>query len=308
MKRTIIITAVLLMVQVGLVAYSLSMSSRYETFSPDGTLFNFSPGSISSITLQGKDDKILELGKVDGVWQVTQPNSIPIAKGQVEQLLEKLAKVKESLAVATTDEALERFKVDKENFENRIIVKQGEEKVVDLYGGTSSGFKHIHSRVAGEKKVLNLPFTSVEFSAAIEDWIDKNMLQVKQEELVKFKTAGFTLEKKEDRWLLNDLEEEQTANEEEIVVFIDKISNLTIKGISTEKEVSDITKKPPQITYTLTLEKGEEITYSFYSTDKGYYILNVSGHPQYFQVQDWLGTDISTVNKEKFLKIEPAKG
>lgn len=82
-------------------------------------------------------------------WILPETFSEPADAEQVDKLLEKLATVKQGLAVATTEGAPKRFKTAEDAFERHLVIKEGDNTVGDFYLGSSAGFRHSHVRKAG---------------------------------------------------------------------------------------------------------------------------------------------------------------
>lgn len=305
MRYSIYAAVVLLIVQVGLVFYTHSTSNSYDAYSPDSTLFSFSPESVSSVTIVDGKKQEIQLEKAKGVWQIAGEQPLAVAANQLKQLLETLSTMKKSLAVATSKEAAKRFKVDKESFEHHIRVQQGESEVVDLYVGTSPGFRQSHARVAGQDNILSLPLSAADLTPTVENWIDKEMLQLKEENLQRIDMADFSLEKKEGKWQLSESAEGE-QNSEEIKKLVDKLTGLTIETVleaTKEKE-----SKEPDLHYTLTIKDKAAVTYDFTKSDDGYYMLKVSGEKSVYKIQEWVVTDIlENAKKEKLLISMPVE-
>lgn len=307
MRRIIIAAAVLLTIQIGLVFYVNSIGNRYEAFSPEGHLFTFSPEAASSVTFIDGSEQELTLEKESGSWQLVVQSTPPADENQVKQLLKKLAGMKESLAVATSTGAAKRFKVSEDLFEHHIIVKEGDTEVVDLYIGTSPGFRHVHARVDGQQEILSLPLMSSDLSPTIENWVNKEMLQVKKEDLQQIKMAAFSLVKKEKEWQLAEASENQQLKNEEVEQFVGKLAGLNIQTVLNDEEATEILAKDPYLEYTLTHKEKGTITYSFTKSDEGYFVLRVSDRTPYFKVPEWIVNDIADISKDDLVKAVPVE-
>lgn len=307
MQRTIILTGVLLIIQIGLVFYANTTGERYEAFSPGGTLFTFSPESVSSITFTDGNEQQLALKKENGSWQLAVKSALPADESRVKQLLEKLAGLKESLAVANSKEAARRFKVSKDLFERHVLVKQGNEIAADIYIGTSPGIRHVHARVAGQESIMSLPLSSFDLSPTVENWINKKMLHVKEEDLQRITLADYSLAKKDDKWLLNEVSENQKVNSEEIKQLVDKLTGLNIQTVLDEEDITGAVVDEPRLRYTLMLKNNEKREYTFTKPDEEYYVLRVSGLEPYFKIGKWIVDDIAAITKDKLMEPDPSK-
>ena len=302
MQRIIIAAAVLLILQIGLVFYTNSTNLKYEAFSPGGHLFTFSPDSVSSIKITDGSKKELTLQKENGNWQLEMQARPPAAEKLVKQLLEKLAGLKESLAVATTRGAAKRFKVSKDVFENHVVIKKGDENLVDLYVGTSPGFRHIHARVAGQDNIYSLPLSSAELSASAENWVDKEMLHVNEEDLQQIDMATFSIVKNDREWTLTNIEENMQIKTEEVKQLVTKLAGLNIQTVLTEDEIPAIDTSEPEFEYSLILKDKGTITYTFNKVDEGDYILRVSDQALSFKVKEWIVNEIRDISKESIVE------
>jgi len=304
MQSVIKAAALLLIIQVGLVFYANTTNKKYEPFSPENSLFTFSPESATSITITDADKQHFTLEKEDDRWLLAVKSRPDADQEQVTQLLEKLAKAKESLALATSKGAAKRFKVSDDLFEHRLVVKEGDKVVVDLYIGTSPGFRQVHARIAGQDNILSLGLDTNELTGSVGNWLDQKMLHVEEKDLQEVQLAAFSLVKKDEQWQLGNVGEDQQQNDEEVKKLISKLCTLTVQTILDQGTVADSKAGEPQLQYSLTLKDKEPISYSFTKSDAGYYILKVSDRAPYFKVQEWVVQNIMDIDRAKLVQVK----
>ena len=291
----------LLAIQLGLLFYTNSGGNRFEPFSPDAPLFEFAPESVSSLVFTDGSNEKLTLEKTDGKWHIAVQQKPPASETQVTQLLEKLAELKESLAIATSKEAQKRFKVTKDHFEYHFVALQGDTVVADLYLGTSPGFRQVHGRVAGQEKVLSLPLNGADFVPTLENWIDKELLHVAEDELQGVKMKGYSVERSDGSWMLAGMETQTEADDEEIQRLIDKVSALSIQSIAETTSSENAVPEDPDLEFVLVLGNGTELSYTFKKMEDGSYLLWHSDYEPVFIVQEWVVNAIMEITKEKLL-------
>ena len=301
MQRIIIIASLVLVIQVGLVFYTFTQSDDFEAYSPDTPLVALSPEAVSSLLFSDKNNQSLRLIQEDGTWLLDVPTRPRADQEQVGRLLDQLSGLKQRLAIATSKQAQKRFKVSEDDFEYHLVAAEGDKLVVDLFIGSSQGFRQVHARLAAKENILNLPLNAADFVPSVENWIDQDMLQMSEENLTFVKLGDYTLEKGDDTWQFAGDDSWEQPDKEEVQKLVDKVTGVTIQSTITVPASGGGDMGDAELQYTLGFKDGTEISYSYHKSDEGYYILQVSEQEALFKIQEWVVEAIKAITKDKLL-------
>lgn len=208
MKKWISILSVLLIVQLAAaVAVNLGVD-EYGAFEAEEKLLAWGDKAVDGLLIQDGENRVI-LGRRDGRWVLPDSGDFPADQKAVIGLLDKLAALEKGWPVATTGSAARRFKVDEEEFERKLTLLSGEERLTELYVGTSPGFRKVHVRPAGEDPVYSVTFNSWEANATADDWIDKQVLSLGENEVVRVEMPDFALQREGEALTVAELGEDE---------------------------------------------------------------------------------------------------
>ncbi|MGC1816759.1 MAG: DUF4340 domain-containing protein, partial [Casimicrobiaceae bacterium] len=190
MKKTISLLGALLVVQL-LLAFGLSFTGpRLSARSADKPLFSLGGSEVDRITIEGPDKAKVVLAKAGGAWQLPDEGNFPADKARADALVKTLESLKEGLPVATTSQALARFKVGDDRFERRITLAGAGKTLATLYFGTSPSMREIHARRSGQSDVYSVAFATYQAPAKAGNWEDKTILQIPKKDIEAIDVAG----------------------------------------------------------------------------------------------------------------------
>ena len=161
----------------------------------------FDVGAVDSLSVSN-DDGSVTVSKVDGAWQL--PSGVPAASVKVDSVVEKLGDASPGWPVANTQSTRERFEVTEDNHQRHVTLKAGAETVVDIYLGTSPGYRKTHARRADDDDVYAIPFSNYEAGVKASDWLDKSLLRPEGELTALQRLDAFELTKQEAGWVSRD--------------------------------------------------------------------------------------------------------
>jgi len=281
-NRTIAALFLLLLVQVGL-ALALDFSSHnYTAFKSNERLIAINSADIDTLEIADKDGNQLVLKRVDGRWQLPSVHDFPASTTRVQQLLDNLTSIDKSWPIATTASAAERFKVSKQEYEQRIVFKRGTEIQATLYLGTSPGFRKVHARVAGNDDVYAIQFATYEVSAKPDFWEDKDYLQQKDDQVTEIQLPKVILKHNDQKWLVADLNADEQNNTAEVNMQIPQLLNPGFVAVIGD----DVPRHDPEpaFQYVIKLRSGKEVGFKYYKMkDADDYVLEASQHPFRFK-------------------------
>ena len=190
MKKTISLLGALLVAQL-LLAFGLSFTGpSLSARATDKPLLSLAGSQVDHITIEGPDKAKVVLAKVGSAWQLPEEGGFPADKARTESLLKTLEGLKEGMPVATTSDALARFKVADDRFERRVTLAGSGKTLATLYFGTSPSMREIHARRSGQGSVYSVAFATYQVPAKAGDWEDKAVLQIPKKDIEAIDVAG----------------------------------------------------------------------------------------------------------------------
>jgi hypothetical protein len=131
----------------------------------------------------------------DGQWRLPALADLPADGAKVEAALARLKRTATGWPVTTTAASHQRFEVAPDNYQRRLVLSAGG-RPVELFLGTSPGFRKVHLRRAGEEAVYAVGLSAYELPADDNDWLDKEGLA--SESVDRIDGPDFTLVKQAD--------------------------------------------------------------------------------------------------------------
>ena len=310
MSRLNQILLVLLAVQaVGLVigraATHQPVAQRTVTMFP-----GFEAEKVTSIEVIGapkvKDDdppqNRVTLAKNGLEWGIANADNFPVDKTKVDELLEKIGKLKSRNQVLDSSTYHEKLEVSADKFQRKLTVTAGDKKTV-LYVGTSPRFKNVHVRLDGEDAVyLVNDFGTTQLGDRAWSWVNREYVKIEGDNLwqVKVKNAKgeFQLDKDpvSKEWAVLGLDKpmDKTAVND-IVRKASQVNLETPVGKKVEASygfdqpqamitlvtgTSTITGAPPKTTETVTMQVGKKIDAAnqyYVKASSNEYVVQVAG-------------------------------
>lgn len=297
-----ILSGLLLLQLVVAAAFNLG-GGGYSPAAENKSLAEIDPGSVDRIRIANDESKV-ELVRLDDQWQVAELD-FPADSESVSNLLTKLSELEVGLPVATTDEAAERFKVNEENFERRVVLLQGDKVITELFFGTVPALRKVHARLSGDDNIYSVEFNTFDARAGKDDWIDKAILERDIADITRAELPVATLVRQEDGVVVEGLNEDQETNAEEAESLLKKVAELEIQSVL-GKSLDDPGKAVD--TFKLKLKDGREINYDISKPeDQHYYVLKSSDQPFYFKVGTYKINPILNMEREKLVQAKQAE-
>ncbi len=284
MQRTITMAAVLLAIQIGLAVAMYFGGSEKETVTPDSPLLGVQAEAITGLEISGPDKERIVVQKSAAGWILPESFGAPANGEQVTALLARLADLKQGLAVATSPAAAKRFKVADDLFERHVVVKEGDRVVGDFYAGTSPGFRRIHARRADRQEIVAVALSTFELPTVVDQWLDKNVLKIKEDDLTAMAFPGFTLRKIDKNWQMDGLAEGRETDAKAVQDLVAKVTGLTVQAVIREEEAAPLFTGTPALVYTVTKKDGGTTTFTFAKAEGDAYVVKREGDDHYYKV------------------------
>lgn len=307
MKKWIPVLSGLLIVQLAL-ALGLNLTSEeYGAFEPQKKLLAFDRNSIEGLRI-ADGERSIELRKRDGKWLLPESGDFPADRNAVGKLLEKLAGLEKGWPVATSSGAAKRFKVGEDVFERKVALLTKDESNPTLYVGSSPGFRKVHVRPEGEDAVYAVAFNTWEANAKADDWIDKEVLNLDEQEVERIDLPGITLQKEGDALVPADLGELEEGDAEAVGAFVSKLTGLRISSLLGTEAKPEFGQDAPELEAKVARRGGEILTYRFSKPKEGdYYVLKRSDMAHYFKVAEFAVKPLLEAGREQLVKAKESE-
>jgi hypothetical protein len=303
-QRLIAIGAVLLAVQIGLAIIVNKESTVLEASSPDTLFLSLNPAEVSSIEIIGEENTHLVLQRSKDGWTLPNTFAAPADGEQVNNLLEKLATVKQGMAVATTAGAPKRFKTAEDAFERHLVIKAGDTPVADFYLGSSAGFRYSHARKADLNEIVTIPISNFEVEIDADKWLDRNLAKLKKDDVQGLQLADISMTRNGTGWSVDNLAGDQTS-QEEVENLLTRVTGIAVQSVLAPHDVSSLFDDKTT-EFTVTMKDGSKITYMIARQDDDY-VLKMSNSDLYFKANTYQAEGIGNFNLAS-LTLKKEKG
>lgn len=305
MQRKLIFLSLLLLVQLGL-AFGLGLNNQQlETFNATEKLLSFSATDADQMSFSGENNVEIILQKQGNDWTLPARFGAPADGEKVADLLQNLIDIRRPWPVAENGATDSRFKVADDNYELRMNFMQGDKPLGTLLLGRSPGFRKVYARVAEERKVYAIPFSSYQASLKPEDWIDKRSLQVNAAQISSIELPFGRLSRQGKVLQLDELNENERTDEQKADELVGKLANLTILDIVGKPEQTLVNQV--ELSFSLTLQEGKVRSYRLLKGDKeGELLLHLSDQPYLYKVNPGLKDELLLYTRELLVKnVDP---
>ncbi len=302
MKKWIFVLSGLLAAQLVL-AMILSLTGEdYGTFQPEEKLLSFNKQAVSGLQIVDSTDS-MEIEKQEDKWLLPSSGNFPASQRKVEQLLDTLAALEKGWPVARTRGAAQRFAVDKEQFERKLILVSDDESQTTLYVGSSPGFRKVYVRPGDKDEIFTVDFNIWEANAKTEDWIDTDILALDQSSVQRIEMPGITMQRQDGTLQVMNLDENEQTNVDEGSVLLGKLTGLRIQSLLGTEMEPEYRQDEPALEIRMTTEGGEVLDYRFSKPqDASYYVLKRSDLDFYFEVAEYTVDPVREATREKLVQ------
>ena len=309
MKQTLSILSVLLVAQLGLAVGLNFTGQSLDAFEPTGKLLAAQPDAIDRVKIRDQDGKTVELAKKDDKWVIAGAGDFPVAKDKADKFVKELTKQSKGWPVATSSDAIERFKVDDDKFEAEISLFSKDDETGKLYLGTSPSYRYVHARPDGDDNVYSIAFDHYEASAKAKDWEDKTFLNLAAADITRTDFPGFVLERdKDDKVTLKGIKAKEKLDEQKAKDVVTLVANLSFDEVLGTEAKDDYGLKTPKLKFSAKLKDGKQIDYVLGKMKEGEdYVLKASSHPYYFKIAKWSAERFLDKKRVGLLVEEKAK-
>ncbi len=291
MSKTLKILAALAAAQLILVAMLWMRGGELGGPAPGVALLAFEPDAIDHIVIADGDQQVT-LERKDGAWRTG--DGFPADRHKIQRLLDKLAALKAALPVATSKDALARFKLTDDDFERKIALGSSGNDIATLYLGNGAGARKTHARRGDDSRVFPIALGAYDAPAKTDDWQDKTLLQLKKADIQRLEADGLTLTRddtaKSGPEQLSIWKSEQPlptgkiVNQKTVNALLGKLASLRFEQVLGKENLPEYHLDKPDFTLSVGHKNGQRV-YRFGKRDKlDLWVLKVSDREEYFQL------------------------
>lgn len=272
-------------------------TSRQQAQTQKTELVQTETDALQRLEVAGEDESVT-LVKKDGQWQLPALYDLPVDSDKLDRLLEKLAALKGNWPVATSSSARERFEVAEDKFRKhlKLYTANDDAPAVELFVGTSPGFRKVHVRRAGDNAIYAVELNSFDLPENADSWLDKSLLAAG--DIERIEGPDYQLRKDSDSWKFAD-----TGTEAAPAVDPGKARELAgaLEKLRVTVPVSDAPEA--EETEVVVHTKGDQLRYRFFQADDKYYVRR-SDREQAFEIAKYDFERVTDKRHENLVLVE----
>ena len=302
MKKWIFILGGLLAAQLVLAVVLNLTGEDFGTLQAEQKLLSFNEQAVDGLRIEDGTDSVV-LKKQDGRWLLPEIGNFPASQANVQRLLNTLAALQRGWPVAQTRSAARRFTVDEDRFERKLVLIADDDTETTLFVGASRGFRKVYVRPGDGNEVFAVEFNTWEANATDDDWIDKEILTLEENDVARIEMPGFILQREDGMLQVADLGEREQTNGEASSALLGKLAGLRIQALLGTAAEPEYGQDQPALKISMTRDDGEVLGYSFYKpADAAYYVLKRSDLDYYFRIADYLVDPVRETTRENLVQ------
>ncbi len=263
MERLSVKLAAVLGIQLVLAAVLWSLGSDHTAFRAKEPLLAFDPAKVDRIEIDESGANSVTLAKENGSWVIPSFAGFPAASGKVTALLTKIAGLKKGWPVASSAEAATRFKVTDDAHERRIVLKSSGKALGEILLGTAPSFKQTHIRAGNGRNVYSAAFASYDAATRGEEWMDRSILTIAQDQIASIALGDVMLERKDGKFVLSGLAPGEKPNETAIYRLVGALTNPAFDAVAGKGAEALAKVSEPSIEVTVKLTAGTPIVLKY---------------------------------------------
>ena len=287
----------------------------YNAFKAKEPVLAFDPAKVDGIEIAEGSANSVVLVKEDGKWVIPSSAGFPADAAKVSGLLTKLAGLKKGWPVATSAEAAKRFKVSDDAFERRVVLKSGGGTLGELLLGTSPNFKSVSVRAGGDGNVYSVAFSTYEVGARGDEWQDRGLLNIQQDQIASIAIGDVLLERKDGKYVLPGLAAGQKQDETATYRLTGALTYPVFEAVVGKGAEAQAKVSAPDIEITVKRTSGEPIVLKYKKEAAGgAYLFTSSANGFLFRASEAAMEPIAKAKREALIEApkkagaEPANG
>jgi hypothetical protein len=281
----------------------------YNAFKAKEPLLAFDPAKVDRIEIAEGSANSVALVKEGGKWVIPASAGFPADAAKVSGLLTKLAGLKKGWPVATSAEAAKRFKVSDDAFERRVVLKSGGGTLGELLLGTSPNFKSVSARAGGDAHVYSVAFAAYEAGARGDEWQDRSLLNIAQDQIASIAIGDVLLERKDGKYVLPGLAAGQKQDETATYRLAGALSYPVFEAVVGKGAEARAKVSAPDIEVTVKRTSGEPIVLKYKKeAGGGAYLFTSSANDFLFRASEAAMEPIAKAKRETLIEAPKKAG
>jgi hypothetical protein len=281
----------------------------YNAFKAKEPLLAFDPAKVDRIEIAEGSTNAVALVKEDGKWVIPASAGFPADAAKVSGLLTKLAGLKKGWPIATSAEAAKRFKVSDDAFERRVVLKSGGSTLGELLLGASPNFKSVSARAGGDAHVYSVAFAAYEAGARGDEWQDRGLLNIAQDQIASIAIGDVLLERKDGKYVLPGLAAGQKQDETATYRLAGALSYPVFEAVVGKGAEARAKVSAPDIEITVKRTSGEPIVLKYKKeAGGGAYLFTSSGNDFLFRASEAAMEPIAKAKRETLIEAPKKAG
>ncbi|MBX9670263.1 MAG: DUF4340 domain-containing protein [Candidatus Obscuribacterales bacterium] len=287
MSKTVAILSTILVVQIGL-TFGLSYFESERAKEATKNLISADLSQVTEIDFETKSKATLKLVKDKGQWVLPEFHNFPASKETVDLLLEKFKSISRGWPVATTEDALSRFKLKADDFEEKITLKSNSANLVTLLLGSTAGHNKLHVRLDNENEIHTVEIPLRQVSPNKEDWIDRSAVELDTEKITAVQLPNFSLVKKGKEWLIDYAGKSAVLDDTAANDVLTAAGGINISEVLGTEDKPEYGLATPVFQYEVTMNDGAKLVYKFGKLSGGnFFVLKQPKGEFYLKVDAW---------------------
>ncbi len=253
-------------------------------------LLDLAAGEVDLLIISSAEDSLLLRRDADG-WVMPDYHKLPVQESRVNRVLLDLPALPRGWPIADSANAAARFEVAEAGYQRRVSFYSGEEARAELFVGTSPGFRKVHVRPVGDKRVYAVEFNSFELPVNPDEWLDKSLLQIR--DLKAIEGLDYRLEFDGEGWRGDD---GRIPDTESVDALVNGLGGLRVSGaadIATASLLAEL-DAPPTLQVAAT---GGSYHFRLYEMEDSYFIQR-EDIPVYFSLSAYDYDRLNDVDAE----------
>lgn len=146
--------------------------------------------TITAITISDSTGKLVSFEKQGTQWVLPLQDDFPVNIENIQQLVDKLATIRDNRLVTRSEGSHDRLSISNENFERKVEMTINGNKEI-IYFGSSPATSNIHFRLNGKPEVyLTNALTSAQISTSISSWVNTVIYQISSSTVKKIEISN----------------------------------------------------------------------------------------------------------------------
>ncbi len=302
MNKTVAILSIVLFAQIGL-TFGLGYFENERAKQATQKLIKTDLSQVTEIDFETKTKATLKIVKDKDKWVLPDFQNFPASSETVNRLLDKFEAISRGWPVATTEDALSRFRLKADDFEEKVTLKSKSANVVTLLLGSTAGHNKLHVRLDNETEVHTVEVPLRQLSTNKEDWIDRSIAELDTEKISSVELPNFSLSKNGKMWHMNYSGKSVALDDTTAGDVLTAAAGINISEVLGTEDKPEYGLANPTFHYGVTMKDGAKLDYKFGKlTSANFFVLKQPKGEFYLKVDPWFVDRVRNEVPEELVK------